>query len=53
MTSREWWIALSVLCIFINLGLLGFGAALDSTEAQALAVLNIILLAFIFIPRKT
>lgn len=53
MANREWWIALCVFCIFVNLGMLGFGAAVDSTEAQVLAILNIVLLAFVFIPRKT
>jgi len=44
-------IPLCVFCIFLNLALLGFSNAIESTQTQLLAILNILLLSCVFVPR--
>ena len=51
MLKKELLTTACVFCIFVNLGLLGFSTSIESTETQILAVLNILLLSFIFLKK--
>jgi hypothetical protein len=49
MLTKQYWIAISIFAVFLNLALLGFGLQLNSNQLQTLACLNIILLITAFI----
>jgi len=51
MLKKEAFIVLCVFGIFLNLALLGFSSQVGTTQTQILAVLNILLLSFVFIKK--
>jgi len=51
MLKKELMTVLCVFCIFLNLALLGFTSQVGSTQTQILAILNILLLSFVFIKK--
>ena len=49
---KEFMVAICVFGIFLNLALLGFSWANEDNATSILALCNIVLLSFVFVPKK-